>query len=70
MTNLTKLDLECNMKKWYFQLPRRVKLPAEVGLLRNLKHLKIYGNGFYYDDFPLEITNLTQHGTQVEVYPS
>ena len=70
MTNLTTLDLECSVTKWYFEVPRRVRIPAEVGRLRNLKHLKIHGKGFYYDDLPLEITNLTQHGTHVEVYPS
>ena len=68
MTNLTTLVLECSAT--YFKLPLRVKLPAEVGSLRNLKHLKIHGNGFHYDDFPLEISNLKQHGTHVEVYPS
>jgi hypothetical protein len=71
MTNLTTLDLECSVTKWYFEfeVPRRVRIPAEVGRLRNLKHLKIHGKGFHYDDLPLEITDLQQHGTHVEVYP-
>jgi hypothetical protein len=73
MVNLTTLVVCCHCSglrgdgSWY-TIPNLhdTQVPREIGLLRNLKKLIIRGA---YDDLPLEITNLQQHGTQVDVDP-
>jgi hypothetical protein len=73
MVNLTTLVVRryCSGMRgdgsWYM-IPtlHDTQVPREIGLLYNLKKLTIRGA---YDDIPLEITNLQQHGTQVDVDP-
>jgi hypothetical protein len=65
MTNLSELELSCFQEYYQHGDSGRINVPSDIGLLTNLKQLRLCGTGFNNPGSVLD--KLRTHNTQIEL---